>query len=69
MPGMIFGMNMAQGMNPFTAEQTQTKKVLSVDEQIEILKKLKELLDTGILSQEEFDAKKKEIMGVVIYAQ
>lgn len=28
------------------------------------LKKFKELLDTGIITQEEFDAKKKEILGL-----
>ena len=33
-------------------------------EQIEQLKKLKELVDAGILTQEEFDAKKREIMGL-----
>ena len=31
---------------------------------IEELTKLKELLDTGVISQEEFDAKKKQILGV-----
>lgn len=56
--GMIFGMNMAQNLSP----QAEDKSVISLDEQIEILKKLKELLDAGILSQEEFDLKKKEVM-------
>ena len=37
---------------------------LSMDEQIETLKKLKELLDAGILTQEEFDKKKSEVMGI-----
>lgn len=36
----------------------------SIDDQIESLKKLKELLDCGILTQEEFDIKKKRIMGI-----
>ena len=40
------------------------KPALSLDEQIEALKKLKELVDAGILTQEEFDIKKKEIMGL-----
>ena len=35
----------------------------SLDSQIETLKKLKDLLDAGILSQEEFDAKKREVLG------
>lgn len=38
------------------------KKSLSQDEQIETLKKLKELLDAGIITQEEFEKKKKEIL-------
>lgn len=36
----------------------------SVDEQIEAVKKLKELLDAGILTQDEFDRKKKEVMNL-----
>lgn len=36
----------------------------SLDEQIEALKKLKDLVAAGILTQEEFDAKKKQIIGV-----
>lgn len=28
------------------------------------LKKLKELLDIGIISQDEFDAKKKQLLGL-----
>lgn len=35
-----------------------------LDNQIETLKKLKELLDAGILTQDEFDAKKKEVLGL-----
>jgi membrane protease subunit (stomatin/prohibitin family) len=62
--GMIFGMNMAQNMNPQTTAPITQKSVMSFDEQIEAVKKLKELMDVGILSQEEFDVKKKEIMGL-----
>ena len=36
---------------------------LSITEQLDALKKLKELLDAGILTREEFDTKKKEIMN------
>ena len=32
--------------------------------QAEELKKYKELLDMGVLSQEEFDAKKKQLLGL-----
>ena len=31
---------------------------------VEELKNLKELLDMGILTQEEFDAKKKQLLGL-----
>ena len=34
------------------------------DEQLETLKKLKELVDMGVLTQEEFDAKKKQLLGL-----
>lgn len=34
------------------------------EEQIDALSKMKALLDAGILTQEEFDAKKKEILGL-----
>ena len=33
-----------------------------MQEQLELLKKLKELLDMGALTQEEFDKKKRQIM-------
>lgn len=62
--GMVFGMNMAQGMNPQTGIQFGQNHSMSLDEQIEAVKKLKDLLDAGILSQEEFDIKKKEVMGL-----
>ena len=63
--GMIFGMNMAQNMTPLgegvSGEPVQR---MSLDEQMEMLKKLKELVDAGILTEDEFSAKKKEIMGL-----
>lgn len=64
---MILGMNMAQAMNgngQMNQGSMAAKKAMSVDEQIEVMKKMKDLLDAGILSQEEFDLKKKEIMGL-----
>lgn len=64
---MIFGMNMAQALNN-NGEMRQSvasaEKSMSFDEQVEALKKMKELLDAGILTQDEFDKKKKEIMGL-----
>ena len=59
MGGMIFGMNMAQGLGVNAGSKTT-----SIDQQLETLKKLKEALDAGILTQEEFDAKKREVLGL-----
>ncbi|WP_394952991.1 SPFH domain-containing protein [Scardovia wiggsiae] len=62
--GMLLGMNMAQGIGPQgqpAAGSGAPQK--SLDDQIETLKKLKELVDMGVLTQDEFDAKKKEVMG------
>ena len=66
MGGMIFGMNMAQGVAQNVGQNAETKKTntMSYDEQIANVKKLKELLDDGIITKEEFEAKKKEIMGL-----
>lgn len=60
--GMFMGMNIGQSINPFNARSSSKKQELSLDEQIEILKKLKDLVDAGILTQEEFEIKKKQIM-------
>ena len=66
MGGMILGMNMAQGVAQNVGQNAETKKTntMSYDEQIATVKKLKELLDDGIITKEEFEAKKKEIMGL-----
>lgn len=46
-------------------EQTKNENTNSInDDQIETIKKLKDLLDSGVLSQEEFDTKKKEILNL-----
>lgn len=71
--GMLFGMNLASALNPQNAATVQRAGAPevpnataapkpSLDEQMETLKKLKDLLDMGILTQEEFDAKKQEIL-------
>lgn len=57
--GILFGMNVAQ--NNFSNNNTPK---LSLEEQIEAVTKLKQLMDVGILSAEEFDIKKKEILGL-----
>ena len=54
--GVMLGMNMLQGVIP--------NSKISYDEQIETIKKLKELVDIGALTQDEFEIKKKEIMGL-----
>ena len=66
--GLIFGMNLAQGINPQTAAPMAPSPPPtaspSLDEQVEAVKKLKELVDAGILTPEEFEAKKKQVMGL-----
>lgn len=56
--GVILGMNVAQNIGA----NGEFKSVGNIDRQIETVKKLKELLDSGVLTKEEFDKKKKEIM-------
>ena len=75
--GMLFGLGFAGSLNPQNASQvtnavpSQTPsesgpvtQLQSLDEQLETLKKLKELVDMGILTQDEFDAKKKQVLGL-----
>ena len=47
--------------NESNNESSETK--MSINEQLNMLKKLKELLDEGVLSREEFESKKREIMN------
>lgn len=68
--GMLFGMNLAQAISPSTAapvaqnaSPVEQAPSLTLDQQIEMVKKLKDLADAGILSEDEFEAKKKEVMG------
>lgn len=63
MGGMVFGMNMAQSVSPNGAVSAG-QPTMTLDEQIETLKKLKSLVDMGVLTQDEFDKKKREIMGL-----
>ncbi|PLS28508.1 virion core protein [Bifidobacterium anseris] len=44
--------------------QPSAQSSMSLSEQMEALKNLKELLDAGILTQEEFNLKKKQILGL-----
>ncbi len=41
-----------------------TTPAAPTDEQLETIKKLKELLDMGVITQEEFDTKKRQILGL-----
>ena len=56
--GMVFGMNIAKSF----AANIDAENRMNIDQQIETLKKLKELLDAGILTEVEFEQKKKEIL-------
>ncbi len=60
MGGMLYGVNLAQSLDMNASKNNNS----SVDQQLEILSKLKKALEEGILTQEEFDAKKKEILGL-----
>ena len=49
-----------QNNNDSDSEKTVIQQSSSADE----LKKFKDLLDTGVITQEEFDAKKKQLLGL-----
>lgn len=72
---MLFGLGLAGSLNPQNASQATEEAAHakdvdarpaapSVDDQVETLKKLKELVDMGILTPEEFAAKKKQLLGL-----
>lgn len=51
------------------ARQTEVKKPVEIKQEVsqsnaDELKKYKDLLDTGVITQEEFDAKKKQLLGL-----
>jgi len=65
--GGAFG-NMAQQMfTPLQQQQTPPPAVpqVAADDPVAKLKKLKEMLDLGLIAQAEFDAKKAEIMSKI----
>ena len=74
--GMLFGMKVASAISPGgqiaspapadqqVAASANPAKAVDYSESIETVRKLKELLDTGVLTQEEFDAKKRELLGL-----
>lgn len=53
-----------EGMARFASILTKEEPGLTMPDVAEDLKKLKDLLDRGILTQEEFDAKKKQMLGL-----
>lgn len=71
--GLAVGLGVVNGINPFTAATSapsadagaapERAAPVSIDEQIEAVKKLKELVDAGTLTEEEFQMKKKQVMG------
>ncbi|WP_338214696.1 SHOCT domain-containing protein [Lacticaseibacillus salsurivasis] len=50
--------------NQATNSDASTEPIQAVDDPIAKLREYKSLLDDGIISQDEFDAKKKEILGL-----
>lgn len=81
--GMLFGMNMAQGLNPQNVTQVNPVGAVSeqpnaaattqvsnsvahdLDRQVSMLEKLKGLVDAGVITPEEFAAKKKQILDMI----
>ena len=62
--GLLFGMNLARSLDPRNARMESASPSLSFDEQVEAVRKMKDLLDAGLLTEEQFERKKKEIMGL-----
>lgn len=54
----------AAGRAPAPAVPIPGKAPVPMSDATEQLKKYKELLDTGVITQEEFDAKKKQLLGL-----
>lgn len=57
--GMALGNTMAKTVNKTTSDINKSSK-----DTINELRELKQLVDEGILTQEEFEAKKKQILGI-----
>lgn len=65
--GMAMGNIMASVMQsavPKPKAEPEREKDDDIDDAVEQLRKLKSLVDDGILTQEEFDVKKKQILGL-----
>ena len=55
---------MQDKINTLCTVKLENKEKQKENQHIEELKKFKELLDAGIITQEEFDAKKKQLLGL-----
>ena len=64
MMGLAFGDNLFKHSETANSKANGNGNVSSEESQTERLIKLKELLDKGVISQEEFEAKKKQILGM-----
>jgi len=68
-PGGILGglakmaLQQTAAQQPVSAASSTKSAAMSLDEQMEALKKLKGLLDNGIITQAEFEAKKAQVMN------
>ncbi|WP_412478800.1 SPFH domain-containing protein [Azonexus sp. IMCC34839] len=60
--GQMFGQNIANAMQPQQAVQAAAAAPVSADDVVATLEKLHGLVEKGILSQEEFEAKKAELL-------
>lgn len=62
--GMLMGAAIANSRNNKAAQQPAAAPAASADDSIEQIKKLAELRDSGILTDAEFEAKKKQLLGL-----
>ena len=60
--GQVMGQSMAQAMQPAAAPVAAAVAVISADDVVATLEKLHGLVEKGILSKEEFEAKKVELL-------
>lgn len=61
---MLMGAAIANSRNNKAAQQPAAAPAASADDSIEQIKKLAELRDSGILTDAEFEAKKKQLLGL-----
>ena len=62
--GVLFGFAFATEKKPALAKTSNVAATADTESTIEKLTKLKSLLDSGIITQEEFDEKKKQMLGL-----